>query len=109
MSKVGDSSASTHNRIIQPQDQSESDLTSVGDYSGHNTNREQSSLNQALLEGINRLNNNFHNFTHQFEAVDTEEIDEGINDNPDNFNILADIEHFSSGDTGKMLQIILRN
>ena len=41
------------------------------------------------------------NFTHQFEAVNTGEIDEGINDNPDNVNILADIGHFSSGYTGE--------
>ena len=101
MLKASDSSASRHNRIIQPEDQLESNLTSVGNYSWHNSHSQQSSLRQALLEENNCLNNSYHNFTHQFVVVDAREIDEGIEDNFNNVNILADIEYIVMGDTGE--------
>ena len=98
MSKAGDSSVSTHNQK-QPADQPERDLTLFGDDNGHNhnINSEQGLLSQAILASINRLNYNFQHFTQQFETLEGDEYDE-VNDNPNNVNILADIENIASSD-----------
>ncbi len=108
MSKAGDSSVSIQNQK-QPADQPERDLTLFGDDNGHNhnINSEQGSLSQAIFASINRLNNNFQHFTQQFEKVDGDEYDEA-NDNPNNVNILADIENIASSDiVRKLLKILL--
>jgi hypothetical protein len=104
MSKAGDSSVSTQNQK-QPADQPERDLTLFGDENGHNhnINSEQGSLSQAILASINRLNNNFQHFTQQFETVEGDEYDE-VNDNPNNVNILADIENIASSDSQEIAQ-----
>ena len=44
------------------------------------------------------MNSNFQTFTQQFEPVNANEFDE-CNDNPNDVNILADIEHIASGDS----------
>ncbi len=104
MSKAGDSSVSTQNQK-QPADQPERDLTLFGDDNGHNhnINSEKGSLSQAILASINRLNNNFQLFTQQFETVEGDEYDE-VNDNPNNVNILADIENIASSDSQEVAQ-----
>ena len=94
MSKAGDSCASTQN-LIQPANQPASDLLSFGDNSEHDITSERGSLGQALLTSINRLNSNFQTFTQQFEFDD-------CNDNPNDVNILADIDHIASGDSSEI-------
>ena len=94
MSKAGDSCASTQN-LIQPADQPASNLLSFGDDSEHDITSERGSLGQALLTSITRLNSNFQTFTQQFEFDD-------CNDNPNDVNILADIDHIASGDSSEI-------
>ncbi|XP_028403989.1 uncharacterized protein LOC114526591 [Dendronephthya gigantea] len=62
---------------------------------------EQSSVNRAILMSLNRLNENFASFSHQYEEsfVDTESTpaDDGV-DNPENIDIQADIESLIQAD-----------
>ena len=89
MSKAGDSSASTQDQT-QPADQPAHNLTSFREDNGHHGNIEQGSTSQAILVSLDRLNNNFQQFTQQFEPDEVNEFDE-FDDNPQNINILADI------------------